>query len=145
MKLSFYLSGTMQGSKKDTSITEQDYRQILREIILKTYPSSEIICPRDLFQNVSPNDTETIKLIIPKCVEVSRNCDIVIAYLPEASMGSAVELWEAHKNSKTVLVITTMRHNAMILSIADKIFNDFSDLDTFLQNTEVESLVTKEF
>ena len=43
----------------------------------------------------------------------------VVAYLPEASMGSAIEMWEAKKAGAKVIAITGLKHNWVVRYTAD--------------------------
>ena len=37
--------------------------------------------------------------------------DVLLAFVPEASMGTAIEMWEAHQNGRVVLTISPLAHN----------------------------------
>jgi hypothetical protein len=41
------------------------------------------------------------------CAEV----DILLACVPEASMGTAIEMWEAWRHDKLVISISPLKHN----------------------------------
>ena len=40
--------------------------------------------------------------------------DLLIAYVPEASMGTAIEMWEAHQHARVVVTITPLSHNWVV-------------------------------
>jgi len=65
-------------------------------------------------------------------IEKVHNVDIVVAYLPTASMGSSVELWEARRTKKTIWTITTLPSNWIIRMCSTKIFSDFKAFEEFM-------------
>ena len=84
----------------------QDYRKRLKDIIAKADPAAEIVDPLEhvgawaAAAGLPLNDyvaRESIAVVFGRVVELAAACDVVISNLPEASMGSAVEIWEAKK------------------------------------------------
>jgi len=43
--------------------------------------------------------------------QMCREVDVLVAFVPEASMGTAIEMWEAYKNGRTVVTISPLQHN----------------------------------
>lgn len=128
----FYLSGVMQGSRTDTGQVDQDYRRVLKKIIAEAFPDAELKCPLDLFPDALLLDEVNAKEIVPKCAEIARQADVIVAFLPEASLGTAVELWEAHKNSRLNIIISPMKHNLMLRTVSDFIVDSVDDFKRFI-------------
>ena len=63
--------------------------------------------------------------------------DVVISYLPEASMGSAVEIHAAKAAGKTILAVApgTMAQNWVVRSFSARTFEDIPALAWFLKET----------
>lgn len=61
--------------------------------------------------------------------------DLLIAYLPSASMGTAIEIWNAFNSNKPVIVISPLNLNWVIRFCADKICESIED---FVEYTESE-------
>ena len=53
----------------------------------------------------------------------------VIAYVPEASMGTAIEMWEAHRSGKAVVAVSPLVHNWVIKFCSTCIFPDIESLE----------------
>ncbi|MBL7162626.1 MAG: hypothetical protein ISS57_08470 [Anaerolineales bacterium] len=117
-----FIAGVMQGSKKDKGITGQDYRQIIREAIHEKHPEAEVVDPFSLFPD-SPEygDGRARQVLIDMANEAGQS-DIVIAYLPVASMGTALEMIRAYDNGKSVISISPMAENWVVRSLSQHIF-----------------------
>ena len=60
--------------------------------------------------------------------------DVVISYLPEASMGSAVEIHAAMLAGKKILVVAPIsRANWVVRSYADLVFKSIDELGSWLK------------
>jgi len=143
MGTTFYLSGVMQGSLKDNSRVSQEYRQILKDLILRSYPDAKILCPAELFPDAPTQDEVLAKSIVPQCAEIASSTDVLVAFLPEASMGTAVELWEAYKSSRINIVISPMRHNLMLKAVSDVIVPSIEEFGKFISDGNFTKLLAE--
>ena len=50
--------------------------------------------------------------------------DVVVAYVPQASMGTAIEMWEAHRNNRIVITISPLSHNWAIRFLSNIVYAD---------------------
>jgi hypothetical protein len=57
---------------------------------------------------------------------------VLIAYLPEASLGTAAEIWRAYAAGKPVYVLSPMVHNWMLWATATRILEDWEAFEAFL-------------
>jgi hypothetical protein len=69
--------------------------------------------------------------------------DILIAYLPKASMGTAVEMWTAFHARKHIIVVTPLVHNWVINTTADQVLPDLDSLLALIQNGRFAQLLEK--
>ena len=69
-------------------------------------------------------------------VEAAAAADVVISYLPEASMGSAVEIHAARQNNRTILAVApgSMANNWVVRSYADHTFSSIDELRGWLSS-----------
>jgi len=125
-----FIAGIMQGSKKGKGIVSQDYRQIIREVIHEKYPSAEVVDPFSLFPDSPEYDDERARQALLTMAEEAGNADILIAYLPVASMGTAIEMIRAYDNGKTVISISPMAENWVVRALSQRVF---STLDGFIE------------
>merc|ERR1712019_23905 len=110
----YFISGVMGGSKKKldsaSDLVSQDYRTQISRIISSVDSDAYVVDPLETvkasavrqgvtFEDLmSPtSDNSLVREAFEGVVALASQCDVIISNLPEASMGSAVELWEAKK------------------------------------------------
>ncbi len=67
--------------------------------------------------------------------------DVLIAYIPEASMGTAIEMWEAHANARFVITITPLIHNWVVQITSNVIYGTVSAFVESLRSGEIDKLI----
>ncbi|MEU6883132.1 hypothetical protein [Streptomyces sp. NPDC046712] len=154
---SFFLAGTMQGSRSGSAVLDQSYRLALRSCILDRMPRAVIHDPGVLmarWEAEHPADVRAAHAALagspvvrrrdlaPELVELTdmfhrltllaARSDVCVAWLPghEPSMGTAAELLSAHRAGRTVVSITAMRQNLAVLACSTLIL---PDLDAFAE------------
>ena len=60
--------------------------------------------------------------------------DLLIAYLPLLSMGTAMEMWQAYQGNTYIIAITPFVHHWAIRFTANQILPDLDSLLTWLEN-----------
>jgi hypothetical protein len=133
-----FVCGIIQGSRPDLSIHEQSYREDIRRLVEKYLPGAEVYCPVSLHPDSPAYDDEKACEVLEESVEAARKSDLLIAYLPEASMGSAIELWEAKRAGVRVISVTPLRDNWVIRYASDVILEDLDDVEKFLREYAAE-------
>lgn len=126
-----FLSGIISGSRPDKGTYDQSYRQQLREILRAHLPQADILCPWDLHPDAAEYGPERARLALVEEIEAAAGADLIVAYLPEASMGTAIEMWEARRRGIPVFAITPLRHNWVVLVLADRVFASIADFAEF--------------
>lgn len=159
----FFVAGTMQGSRRGSDLVDQGYRDRIREIVVAHRPDAEIRDPAVLMVEWLAEEADAIRAehsaladrslirrdelspplarlteVFDRLVAVSADSDACIAWLPdhEASMGTAAEMWAAHHHAKVVVAVTSMRQNLAILACADVVVASLGDLARLLAPTE---------
>jgi hypothetical protein len=156
---SFFLAGTMQGSRRGSEMVDQGYREELREIIGRHVPDAEIRDPAELMAGWLGAEAEQIRTahaalatvavvrhdrlapplvrltdVFDRLVHLSGDSDVCVAWLPdhEPSMGTAVEMWAAHAGGRLVVAVTRMRQNLAVLACSDLVVPTLTDLEVLL-------------
>lgn len=157
--LTFFIAGTMQGSRKGIDVLDQSYRAELRDIITNRYPFCTIYCPYQIMLAKFSADFDILgakyKSLVDceplyydqyvsvigsvtqqfnELTEFAGKVDVLIAYLPdhESSMGTAMEMWSAYLNKKIVITISPMKQNLAILSTSTVIVPSISSFEKLL-------------
>jgi hypothetical protein len=130
--LRFFVAGIMQGSRQDPDICSQDYRTAIREIILKEYPGAEVICPFELYPDSVDYGPEEGKKTFLEMAELAKEVDYLVAYVPEASMGTAIEIWQAYGEGIPILSISPMADNWVIKFLSARVFDTLEEFAEFI-------------
>jgi len=132
-----FLAGIIQGSARDKSIHSQDYREMIKTIISDALPDAVVIDPYDGHQDSVNYDDSKGKAVFEMALENIRQSDLVIAFLPCASMGTAIELWECYRTGIPVWSITEMKDNWIVRFCSEKIFENIESFAEYLGEYKV--------
>ena len=135
MVYQYFIAGIIQGSKKDLDVYDQSYRKTIKEILRKAFPESRVLCPVE----------KKAKEVFHYHLKIVNNSHALIVYLPEASMGSAIEMWEAHHENRIVLVISPMKSNWIVRLFSDEIFTDIEEFESFVISGRLHQLLEDRF
>lgn len=139
--MKIYISGVMQGSIKGDGIQRQGYRQIITDAIMALDPEIDIYDPCKAFPDSSTFNDDRAKEVLFSMGDEAASSDIVIAYLPEASMGTALEMIRAYDMGKMVITITSLEKNWFIKSFSSRIFLSLEDFISWFEKTDLFNLV----
>jgi hypothetical protein len=128
-----FISGPIQGMEN-----EQGYRGIITKICLKLgyevidpWLREKVIYRKDepcWWTKVPPQD------FVSRDLEDVERCDILIAYLPRLSAGSCMELFQAKRHGKKVLIVSDMPCvSPWIIVHSDAVLKDFEQLEDTLK------------
>lgn len=131
-----FIAGVMQGNRKDKLIYSQDYRRIITYKLNELFESVDVIDPDKTDPQRLTYTHEQAKEMFFKYCTIAGEADLLIAYIPEASMGSAVEMWLAFQARIPIVTISTMNSNWVVKLLSNVIYEN---LDDFLEefNSEV--------
>lgn len=123
-----FIAGIMQGSRMDRYIDVQDYRRMIAEAILDRHPGVEIVDPNELHPDGVEYDDERAKTTLLGMADLAAEADMLVAYAPKASMGTAVEMWRAFEAGSPVITISPMAANWVVKHLSEAVL---PDLDAF--------------
>lgn len=140
-----FIAGIMQGSRTEKALHSQDYRTELTEFLNEKMPEYTVYDPfaknQDSVNYGNEKGRDTFLRHNKMC---GTEIDLLIAYVPEASMGTAIEMWEAWKNGATIVSISTMTRNWVIRYLSHKIYPDIESFKTAVENGELNDLPIRE-
>ena len=132
----------MQGSRAEIGIHDQSYRVAIGTAIKARFPEAEIIDPIELHPDGGLNyGPEEARRTLLEMAEKAAQADVLIAYVPEASMGTAVEMWEAYRAGKPILTISPLAENWVIKFLSTRVFPSLEDFESFVAEGELEELM----
>ncbi len=129
--MKIFLSGIITGSHVGKQLHDQGYRQELRRILRQELPQAEVICPWDMNPDALEYGPEKARATFLSEVDAAANSDLVVAYIPQASMGTAIEMWEASRNDVPILAISPLGTNWVVMLLANRIFATMDEFSRF--------------
>ena len=136
-----FLAGIMQGSLTELAIVSQDWRAAIREVFERRRPSAEVYCHYEAHPDSVGYDLPEIVETLEAGNRLAAESEVVVCWLPEASMGTAVEMLCAARGGAVVLTITPMAANWVVRAYSDAILPDLDALEAFLENDALERLI----
>ena len=128
-----FIAGVMQGSRSDERVTDQSYRGIITRILQENLETVEIIDPWALHPESEGYGADRALETFRGMNALAAQVDVLVAYLPEASMGTAIEVWEAYRAGANVFTISHMSHNWVIKLLSSRIFGTLEEFEAFVK------------
>jgi hypothetical protein len=145
MAMRFFLAGIMQGSQLAAVLHNQDYRGRLRSLLMQRFPDCEVYDPLANHGQSLAYDSDTARSVFYQHNRMCREVDVVIAFVPEASMGTAIEMWEAHEHGRAlVLTISPLEHNWAIKFCSHAVYADLEAFEAAVRQGEIEKLLAQQ-
>ncbi len=132
-----FLAGIMQGSNADDGVHAQDYRRVLASALNARLPGVQVFDPWAVYPDSPSYPDDRVRTVLVANVQEAASCDLVIAYLPQASMGTALEMWEAWRAGVPVIAITPLAANWVVRTCAAQ---RFSTLEEFIEALQAGDL-----
>jgi nucleoside 2-deoxyribosyltransferase len=139
--MKIFLAGIIQGSELGTSIHDQGYRQRIRAVLEEAFPEAVVYSPQEEHPDSVMYPDNKGQQVFFEIMERAKRADLVIAYLPEASMGTAIEMWIAFRAGKTVVAITPMESNWCVKYLSHHVCPNLADFEHFVRSGELRSLL----
>ena len=131
----FFIAGIMQGSHREAVVHEQSYRSHVRSLLERNYPGADIYDPLANHEASLNYDDAMAREVFYKHNRLCREVDVVIAFVPEASMGTAIEMWEAHEHGRGIVIaISPLSHNWAVRFCSHLVFLDIDAFETELSS-----------
>ncbi|MGQ9503340.1 MAG: hypothetical protein ACUVQG_00390 [Thermogutta sp.] len=140
-RLRAFLAGVMQGSIVEKGLVSQDYREIIRTLLQQYLPEVEVYDPLADHKKSLDYDRQTGREVFFYHNRLCQTVDLLIAFLPQASMGTAIEMWEAYQHGAVVISISPMRHNWVVKFLSHRIYPDVESFQAALQTGEIKRVL----
>lgn len=130
--MNVFLAGIIQGSIAEAKIHSQDWREPIKAALARHVPEAEVYCHYTRHPNSISYGLEEIKATLGDGIARAGACDVLVAYVPSASMGTAIEMYEAARSGAIILTISPMTANWVLRAYSDRLFETVEDFETFL-------------
>jgi hypothetical protein len=119
-----FLAGIMQGSHLAATLHNQDYRGRLRDLLEAHLPGADVYDPLADHANSLDYGDDVGRRVFLHHNRLCGEVDLVIAFVPQASMGTAIEIWEAYRHRRVVVTISPLAHNWAVKFLSDLLYPD---------------------
>jgi len=136
-----FLAGIIQGSLQAAAIHDQDWRQEIRDRIERHCPTAQVYCHYSEHPNSIHYDHDKMVQTLTDGNRRAAAADVVVCWLPAASMGTAIEMYLAAQAGAAVLTITPMAANWVVRTYSDRVFADLDAFESFLAAGELDGLL----
>jgi hypothetical protein len=135
-----FLAGIMQGSLDKAAIHDQNWRTAIRQAVERHVSGADVYCHYTQHPNSISYDLARIRDTLADGNLRAAQCDLLVAYVPSASMGTAIEMYEAARNGAIVLTISPLAPNWVLRAYSDRIFPDLEAFEQFLASGQLHEL-----
>jgi hypothetical protein len=125
----FFLAGIMQGSHRGPLIHDQDYRQRIKRLLAAQFPHAEIYDPLADHGDSLAYDDRRGREVFFHHNRRSGEVDVLLAFVPEASMGTAIEMWQAYRHGRAVITISPLALNWTVRFLSHEVYPTIEDFE----------------
>ena len=136
-----FLAGIIQGSLTGATVHDQDYRGRIKRLLAAHFPEAEVYDPVADHGNSIEYDEATGRRVFFGHTRMCGQIDVLLAVVPEASMGTAIEMWEAYRHGAAVLTISPLEINWAVKFLSHAMYADLPEFEAALQSGEVASRI----
>ena len=129
--LNVFLAGIIQGSLPDT-VHDQGYRTEVARLIHEHLPEAVVYDPFAEHPDSLTYQPDRGRDVFFSLMDRAAQADILIAFLPEASMGTAIEMWNAHQHGKPVYTISPLAGNWVVEFLSERVFASLKTFAAFV-------------
>ena len=137
-----FVGGVMQGSRQGRDIDDQGYRRAIGRMVKARHPDAEIVDPMTLFPDSLEYADDRARQVLFDMAEAAARADAVVAYLSEASMGTALEMVRAYDAGTPVVSISPMTYNWFIRFLSRRVFSTLEAFADWVAEGGLETLVS---
>ena len=120
--MNIFLAGIMQGSHVVSTMHDQDYRSRLKRLLAQHWPEASVYDPLADHTDSLDYTPDQARDVFLKHNRMCGEVDLLIAFVPEASMGTAIEMWEAARHGRVVVAISPLDLNWAVKFCSDLLY-----------------------
>lgn len=132
-----FFGGIIQGSIVGKDIHSQNYRKRIIQSLKSSYPEINIFDPVENHEDSVHYDDDRARQVFFDHLGILRTCDLMIAFLPEASLGTAIEMREAYEHEIPILTISPMTHNWVIRIMSARNFLSVDEFADYISANDI--------
>jgi hypothetical protein len=143
MKREIFIAGIIQGSCRGKDICDQDYRKRLTTLLRNALPEAKVYCPFEEHPGSVDYHPDKARRVFFDLMKHAGQADILVAFLPQASLGTAIELWNAYQAKRIIFTISPMTENWVIKFLTGRNFTCLEEFERFVVAGEFKEFVER--
>ena len=136
----FFLAGVMQGSHTGKDLHPQEYRERIKALIGRKAPGARVFDPLDEHSGSVEYSDQKGLAVFQHHLDLAEKCGVLLCYLPVASMGTAIEMYECHRKGIAVITISPMATNWIVRFFSHRVFPDLDSFEEWLSPSSLAAL-----
>jgi hypothetical protein len=132
-----FLAGIMQGSHLGAILHHQGYRERLKALLAAHLPGVHVYDPLADHADSLDYDADQGRRVFLYHNQLCGQVDVLLAFVPEASMGTAIEMWEAYRHGRVVVTISPLEHNWAVKFLSNLLYEDVEAFEAALASGEL--------
>ncbi len=136
-----FLAGILQGSLTEPALHDQQYRSRIRDLLARWLPEACLYDPLAEHRDSLSYDEQTGRRVFFEHNRMCRQIDVLVAFVPEASMGTAIEMWEAYHHGAAVVTISPLEHNWAVRFLSHAVYADLDEFEAALRSGQLRRCV----
>lgn len=136
-----FLAGIIQGSLAEPVIHDQDWREPIKAAFAAHLPQAEVYCHYTRHPDSITYELPEIRETLATGNRCAAESDVLIAYVPSASMGTAIEMHEAYARGAVIVTISPLTANWVLRGYSDRILPDVAAFEAFAASGELAALI----
>jgi len=143
--LSVFIAGIIQGSIASDKVHAQDYRRRIKQVLEAHLEGARVYCPFENHPNSLEYDDETAGKVFFDHITMAARADLLVTYLPEASMGTAVEMFAAHKAGRAVVTVSPLSSNWTVRFLSHRVLGDLDAFEEFVAGGALQEFLDEHY
>jgi hypothetical protein len=119
----------------------QHYRQVITRVLQAYLDRVKVIDPWALHPGSEGYDDDRARETFMGMTALAGQVDLLVAYIPEASMGTAIEMWEAYRAGVPIVSVSPMTENWVIKLLSNCVLPDLPTFEELVANEGLASIV----
>jgi hypothetical protein len=132
-----FLAGIMQGSHRDAILHHQGYRERLKLLLAEHLPGAQVYDPLADHSDSLNYGEDRGRQVFLHHNRLCGQVDVLLAFVPEASMGTAIEMWEAYRHGRVVVTISPLAHNWAVKFLSQLLYPSVEAFEAALASGEL--------
>ncbi len=116
----------------------QGFRQRIRELLAAQFPRAEIYDPLAEHTNSLDYDDGRGREVFFHHNQLASEIDVLVAFVPEASMGTAIEMWQAYRAGRAVITISPLVLNWTVRFLSHEVYPTVEDFESAIASGSLE-------